>query len=125
MKIYQWTLRRADESVATITVFIETSPVPQLYARSAENQVADLSEAAQGVSDWQRKPIESGTIGGLTFVRTSSQCVEKGKTKKFYQFYYLSKDAGTFITITARDEEPYNQESLKLLNAAVLTFRKK
>ena len=125
MKMYQWALRRADESVAAITVFIETSPMPQLYARSAENQIADLSEAGQGDSDWQQKPIRVGHIQWHNLCEKEFAVRGKWKDKKTFQFCYVSKDSGTLITILARDEEPHNQESLKLLNAAVLTFRKK
>jgi hypothetical protein len=126
LKRFYWSLpRRQDNTSAALSIIMETAPLPQLYAPSLRNQLAGLSAPNESATDWQQKPIELGTVNGITFARRSWQCVYRGKTKKTCQFRYVSKDSGALITILAQDEEPYGEESLKLLNAAALTFRKK
>ena len=61
MKMFQWTLpQRADNTTAALTIFIETAPLPALYDRSAENQLADLSEAPKAHPTGSGSPSTPG-----------------------------------------------------------------
>ncbi|MBV9849769.1 MAG: hypothetical protein JO250_08875 [Armatimonadetes bacterium] len=73
-------------------------------------------------------PYQHGLINGISFVRTYFKVnPDAGPDKpRYHGFIYkaTSNDGKSMITITASDVEPNNEDTLPLLEAAALTFRK-
>jgi hypothetical protein len=60
----------------------------------------------------------------ILFQRTSLIGTPSGSAKKVHAVSYACRDGDTTIFLSARDDEPH-EEALKLLAAAIMTFRKK
>jgi hypothetical protein len=74
--------------------------------------------------NWSQTNIDQGQINGLTFDRTSWS----GKADHFgvpaRGFIYVAIDGSNYIEISGQDVEPNHETTLKLGEAAALTFHK-
>ncbi len=101
---------------------------PEVAAATLDNAL-DTVLAADPKSGpvFASNKIEWGKLGDLTFVRSRldvmpGQASSDGKTQAFL---YVCRESDNLIAIRASDAEPHCRQSLKLCNAAALTFRKK
>jgi hypothetical protein len=120
---------RSDGSRPSFLLKLITPPPEAAASLSA----ATLEDGLQGVlppnevrgPDYQQESAESGQINGIAFARVGFRFTWAGTQGKVQGAAYSGKQGGTFIGIRIHDYEPYHEESLKLLNAAVMTLRKK
>lgn len=68
---------------------------------------------------WTLSPREYGKVAGIDFVR--ARFVQSNKGRGVTYFGVIGE---RFVCITGLDQEPHHEPTLKLLEAAALTFRK-
>jgi hypothetical protein len=121
-----WRQRRDDGSISLLSVVVATPSAPPDFARLTIEQM--VNQPAEGLrketGDVQQGPVEGGIINGLRFLRNQYQGTPRESPRKMYACTYACKDGGVSIIVAARDEESH-QDTLKLLTAAIMTFRKK
>ena len=76
-------------------------------------------------ADFQKEAPEFGQINGASFVRSTFHFTWKGTDGKVQGAGYSGRIDNTWIQFRIHDYEPYHAETLKLMNAAVMTLRKK
>jgi hypothetical protein len=120
---------RTDGTKPTFYVEVITSP-PERAAEARDMALGQFitailpSQDMRG-PDWQQGPLESGQINGLTFLRTSFQTTVPGTAVKIRAVGYVANDSSTLIAVRASDADAYQEQSLRLGAAAIMTFRKK
>lgn len=95
----------------------EVPSPPDQFARNF------LASREQQVGRLQIQPIEHGMINGLPFARarwTAEHPVAKVRT---HGFVYFASPGQLDIMLDSQDQEPYHAETLRLAEAAALTFR--
>ncbi len=121
---------RPDHSRPTMT-FTFVKLRPEVAAARLDNAILTVLGAGlkSGSASMPGKSmpgnIEWGRVGDLSFVRSRLDVSETPSNAKVRAFLYVCRDSGSLIAIRASDIEPHNQQSLKLCNAAALTFQRK
>ena len=119
-------LRRSDNSSAVLMVVLKKGEYTDSGANLLDRAFnAEILGVQKRLTDFQQGPIESGSISGLIFKKADFQGTPKGETKKAHGFCYVCLDGDTTIVIAGQDQEPHHQESLNVINAAILSFCKK
>lgn len=124
-KIVSWT--GAERSDGTHpSVLISVGPLsPRERGWSAERIHANyLGGMKSKFDDWQQQPTQSVEVNGLPFLKTTSRATLRGMDRAFHGIQYGYRDKSCYVEISAQDVEPHHAETLKLLEASVLTFRK-
>jgi hypothetical protein len=106
------------------------TPPPEAAAALGK---ATLEDGLKGVMppnevrgpDYHQESVEMGQINGIAFARVDFRFTWLGTPRIVHGASYSGKQGGTFIEIRIHDYDPYHEESMKLLNAAVMTLRKK
>ena len=90
------------------------------------SQVSDkLLAGVQGRrKDWKQAPSESGTVNGMTFVRTYWRATDTATGAAMHGFSYVGQDGKGFVQISSQDVEPHSKTTLQLTEASALTFKK-
>jgi hypothetical protein len=119
--------RRGDNSRPTLVLALMKLR-PEVAAATLDNALETvLAGDPKSGPVFTPKKIEWGKLGDLTVVRSRldvmpGQASSDGKTQAFL---YVCRDSGSLISIRASDIEPHNRQSLRLCNAAALTFQRK
>jgi hypothetical protein len=120
---------RTDGSKPTLLLKLITPPP----AAAAAIASATLEDGLEGVMppngvrgpDYHQESVEMGQINGISFARVKFRFTWSGTQRIVRGASYSGKQGGTFIGLRMHDYDPYQEESMKLLNAAVMTLRKK
>jgi hypothetical protein len=75
------------------------------------------------VGPLQRQPIEYGKIGGVTFGRVRWSAEHPETKRRTHGFVYLATPGQLDIMLDSQDIEPHHESTLKVAEAAALTFR--
>jgi len=75
-------------------------------------------------SSWKQSPSESGTINGVSFIRTYWKGADAQTGQMMHGFSYVARDGSGFLQLSSQDVEPYNTETLPLMEASALTVRR-
>jgi hypothetical protein len=82
-----------------------------------------LASREQAVGPLQRQPIEYGKVGELTFARVRWSAEHPVTKQRTHGFVYLATPGQLDIMLDSQDIEPYHELSLRIAEAAALTFR--
>jgi hypothetical protein len=101
-----------------------TSP-PGEKARYTAVQALDkmLTAVQHRRAQWQRSAIERGRVGGLEFARARWSGIEPNTGREMNGFLYVAVAGRQIVQISSQDVAPYHAASLKLAEAAALTFQ--
>jgi hypothetical protein len=124
-KVVSWSLRRADGSSPAFQIMVGSPPPGERLPGLEEFLEVMLDGVRKRRQDWSQAEQERGTINGLTFLRTRWSATELNKGRKMHGVMYVAIDGRTFIELHAQDIEPYQEETVKIGEAAALTFKKK
>jgi hypothetical protein len=102
------------------------SPPPEEAKRTTLEDFLEsmLEGIARRRTDWQQTPAESGQVNGFTMLRARWSGTEPARRWKMHGFQYVAQDGLSFIQISSQDVEPNHEESLRLAEAAALTFQR-
>ena len=75
-------------------------------------------------TDWKQTTPETGTVNGMTFVRTYWRGKEATSGVPMYGFSYVAQDGKGFVQLSSQDVEAYWKDTMPSAEASVLTFRK-
>ncbi len=119
--------RRGDNSRPTLVVTL-TKLRPEVAAATLDNALETvLAGDPKSGPVFTPKKIEWGKLGDLTVVRSRLDVMpgQASSDSKVQAFLYVCRESGNLISIRASDAEPHCRQSLKLCNAAALTFQRK
>jgi hypothetical protein len=125
-KIFGWGgPPHADGTRPSLTVMLVTIP-PEGRTVSAEvlmdKTVASLKRR---YADCQMGPVESGLVNGMAFSRAGFQGTPQEVPAKLHGRVFSGKQGDTWIQMQSRDVGPDHEKSLKVRDAALLSFRAK
>ena len=91
-----WKPSQTDNNSLLFAVLVTTPPpnAPD-YAFTAAQQLPIQFERFKqdsGLSNWQEMPVESGKVGGMSFLRICFQGTAKNSAK-VQGYYYIAKEA--------------------------------
>ena len=116
---------RADGTRPYIMLGIVTPPVGEAGKYTLSQVSAKLLAGVQRRrKEWTQKPVEMGTVNGITFVRTYWRGVDTETGLTMHGFSYVAQDGNVFLQLSSQDVEPYYKTALALTEASALTFKK-
>jgi hypothetical protein len=119
--------RRSDGTAATFGLTVATPP-PGMTGTLSLDDALD-GTLAQKKHQWQNfteSATQDGQIDGLTFKRVYFKGLVSGAagTRMAHGLAYVTTDGKNIISFQAEDAEPYNDETIPIAQAAVLTFHR-
>jgi hypothetical protein len=95
----------------------EAPTPPDQFARNF------LASREAMVGQMQIQPVEHGIINGLPFARARWSAEHPVKKVRTHGFVYFASPGQLDIMLDSQDQEPHDAETLRLAEAAALTFR--
>ena len=119
--------RRSDGTAATLALSVATPPPGMVGTLTLTDALEGT--LAQKKHQWRfftECAAQSGLIDGLSFKRVYFKGLVSGAagSRMAHGFAYVAIDGSNIVSFQAEDAEPYNEQSLPLTQAAVLTFRR-
>ena len=120
--------RRSDGTAPTIALIIATAPSDKVQTLTLDDAMKGTLE--QKKSQWQnftQSPAQDGNIGGIAFKRVYFKGLVSGAagTRMAHGFAYVAIDGNSILNFQAEDVEPYNDETISVAQASILTIHKK
>ncbi len=126
-KVFSWAAApRADGTRGLLGVMLVTPPPGEQANIGLGLIIETIRPPADQCSDWKQSPSEQGVIGGFYTLRTSCSgtfSTPVGKVSTRWSVY-LCQDGSTYIFLFTADAESPERDSLRVANAAIMTFRK-
>lgn len=117
---------RSDRTRPYVMVTLAVPPPGEATASTLEELLGRmLTSVRQRRQNWTESRPESGTLGGIPFVRAYWQGTDAATRQRMHGFNYVALDGGTIINISSQDVAPHIREALALAEAAVLTFTRR
>jgi hypothetical protein len=115
---------RPDRTYPNLVIVVTQVQQQQMETLTAEKFVLTyLSRIERRHKGVTKTSTEHGTVNGLYAVRARCSHPEPIGQKKRRWLVYAALDAQSIIQIIGQDVEPYSQETLRLIEASVLTFQ--
>jgi hypothetical protein len=120
---------RKDTSRPSLTLSVLAIPATEL-AKIKELSLEQLGEKMLAAvkarrTDWKQEKPEAGMVNGIKFVRIRWTGVATVNNREMKGFQYVAVDGKSIVQIASQDFAPESDASLKLAEAAVLTFKRK
>ncbi len=119
--------RRSDGTSATIALSIATPP-PGMTGSISLGEVLDgtLTAKKQQWQNFTESPAQDGEINGLSFKRAYYKGIVSGRagTRMAHGLVYVAVDGTKILSYQAEDVEPYNEDTLSVAQASILTFHR-
>ena len=117
---------RADGTRPYIMLAVMIPPADEKIVHTLDQVFAGVLAGVQKRrKDWKQTPSATGTVNGLTFVRTYWQGTDTATGLAMRGFSYAAQDGKRFVLLSSQDMEPYTKTALLLAEASALTFRKR
>jgi hypothetical protein len=115
---------RTDGTRPSLLLLRMTSP-PDEKARYTAVQALDrmLTAVQRRRRRWQQSATERGRVGGLEFARARWSGIEPNTGREMKGFIYVAVAGRQIVQISSQDITPYHAASLRLAEAAALTFQ--
>jgi hypothetical protein len=122
---YAWVgAARPDGTSPTLTLLVATPPPGETRRYTAPQALDKFLAGVQSRRDaWHRSATERGRVGGLEFARARWSGVEPNTRRAMRGFIYAAVRGRQVVQIASQDVAPAAAASLKLAEAAALTFR--
>lgn len=119
--------RRSDGTAATLGFVIATPPSSMAGTLTLDDALdGTLQQKKHQWQDFTQSPVQDGYINGLAFKRVYFKGMVSGAagTRMAHGFAYVAINGNSILSFQAEDVEPYNDETIPVAQAAVLTFHK-
>jgi hypothetical protein len=74
--------------------------------------------------NWKQSPSETGTVNGITFLRTYWRGDDAATGLPMRGISYVAQEGKGFLQLASQDVEPYAKTSLLLAETSVLTLKR-
>ena len=120
--------RRSDGTAATLA-FVIVTPPPGMAGTLTLNDALEggLEQKKHQWQDFTESSVQDGRVNGMAFKRVYFKGTVSGAagTRMAHGFAYATIDGSHILNFQAEDVEPYNDDTLPIAQAAVLTFHKR
>ena len=125
-KAFAWIgTRRNDRTVPMLFIGVVSPPAEEANITVEQYLEKRLESVKSGRTSWMQTKPERGRVNGLTFVRSRWSGTDTETQWNKHGIMYATRDGSTFIHLHIQDSEPHHEETLRLAEAAVLTFKRK
>lgn len=115
---------RVDGTRPQVMVMTAMLPPDELKKYNLDQALDELvSSLSYGRKEWTRTATEKGLVNGLIFGRTRWSGLDLHTGWKMHGFVYVAIVGKTVIQLSSQDLEPHHEESLKLAELSLLTFK--
>lgn len=121
---YAWTGAPRPDGTSPM-LMLAIAPIPS-GTTSTVQQVAEqfIGAVQRRRTNFHQGRPQTGTIGGLKFVRIAWTGTASEISRKMEGIQYVAIDNGHVVEIWSQDVLPASRQALKLSEAAILSFRK-
>lgn len=119
--------RRSDGTSATIGFSIATPPQGMTGAIPLNEVLEETLDAKkQQWPNFTESAAQDGKINGMSFKRAYYKGIISGRagTRMAHGLVYVAVDGTKIISYQAEDVEPYNDDTLPIAQASILTFHR-
>ena len=124
---YAWVGNEGTDGTRPYLMLLDIT-LPEKEAREYSTEKA-LNSFLQSIKarheNWQRSTAERGTISGTPFIRARWSGTHREAGVGMHGFVYVAKNGRSLIQISSQQTQPDDFQSLKLAEAAALTFKRK
>jgi hypothetical protein len=116
---------REDGTAPGFYVVYLTMPLGEKKMPTLEEALAVyLADRKSSLFNWKATKTERGKVNGLNFIRMRWSGTNETRDFAMHGFAYVYVDSKAFYVLGGQDIEPYSDKTLKLSEAAALSFRK-
>lgn len=125
-KVFLWAgLPRGDGTRPLILISVIAIPPRERKMGAKQAHANYLAGMKRSHDHWQEQPMRSGEINGMAFLKTTLQATVRANGLRMHAVVYGHTEGATFVEMSGHDVEPHQEQTLKIIETAMLTFRKK
>ena len=117
--------QRANGTRAGLTLVVMPEPPTDVKPTLEELMRLALEDQKGLRTEWKVSPSERGDINGIRFMRAYWSGASRQYKQSLRGFIYVAQVGKRFVQIGGQDVEPYQKETLPLVEAATMTFKKR
>jgi len=84
-----------------------------------------INDPKSQYENWEQTNTETGTVNGFRMARVYWSGTSKKSGYETHGFVYVFTDGKIYYALNGQDHEPYNDQTLPLIETAALSFNRK